>query len=86
MDRQLDALNLTERLEGEQKEYWMHLEAASSLEKYPGKYMYTWLTAHDMVWKSLANYWGSETTCATSAREARGGRWIDLSAWRAGEE
>jgi hypothetical protein len=37
MDKQLDALNLTERLEGEQKEYWMHFEAASSLEKYPGK-------------------------------------------------
>ncbi|KAF2120003.1 peptidase M24, structural domain-containing protein [Lophiotrema nucula] len=36
---QLDAINLAERLrwEQEQQEYWLHLEAASPLEKYPAK-------------------------------------------------
>jgi hypothetical protein len=77
---------MTERLKVEQKEYWVHLEAASSLEKYPGEYMYMLLITDDMLWRSKANYWGSETTCATRAREARGGAWIDLSAWRAGKE
>jgi hypothetical protein len=38
MDHTLDAQTLADRLKCEQKEYWMHLEAASSLEKYPGMY------------------------------------------------
>ncbi|KAF2259316.1 hypothetical protein CC78DRAFT_537165 [Lojkania enalia] len=33
----IDAINLTDRLRWEQQEYWLHLEAASPLEKYPAK-------------------------------------------------
>jgi hypothetical protein len=34
----LDANSLTERLRWEQQDYWLHLEASSQLEKYPGMY------------------------------------------------
>jgi len=33
----LDATNLSERLKWEAKEYWLHLEAGTPLDKYPGK-------------------------------------------------
>lgn len=33
----LDATRLAERLKWEAKEYWVHLEAESPLDKYPGK-------------------------------------------------
>jgi hypothetical protein len=33
----LDATSLAERLKWEAKEYWLHLEADTPLEKYPGK-------------------------------------------------
>jgi|TARA_R110002003_G_scaffold107_4_gene8967 hypothetical protein len=33
----LDATSLAERLKWEAKEYWLHLEAETPLEKYPGK-------------------------------------------------
>jgi Xaa-Pro dipeptidase len=33
----LDATSLAERLKWEAKEYWLHFEAESPLEKYPGK-------------------------------------------------
>lgn len=32
----LDATSLVERLNWEAKEYWLHVEADSPLEKYPG--------------------------------------------------
>ena len=48
MDQQLDALNLAERLRWEQQEYWLHLEAASALEKYPGEHsMHVEAREHD---------------------------------------
>ena len=34
----LDATSLAERLKWEAKEYWLHLEAESPLDKYPGKH------------------------------------------------
>jgi hypothetical protein len=33
----LDATGLAERLRWEDNEYWLHLEAESPFEKYPGK-------------------------------------------------
>jgi Xaa-Pro dipeptidase len=33
----LDAISLAERLEWEAKEYWLHLEAETPLDKYPGR-------------------------------------------------
>lgn len=33
----LNTMSLVERLEGEDKEYWLHVEADSPLEKYPGE-------------------------------------------------
>jgi Xaa-Pro dipeptidase len=32
-----DATELAERLNGEQQDYWVHVEAESPLEKYPGQ-------------------------------------------------
>jgi Xaa-Pro dipeptidase len=32
------ATSLAERLMWEQQDYWLHLDAESPLEKYPGKY------------------------------------------------
>jgi Xaa-Pro dipeptidase len=37
----LDATSLVNRLRGEAKEYWLHLEAETPLDKYPGKLLYT---------------------------------------------
>jgi hypothetical protein len=34
----LDATGLAERLRWEDNEYWLHFEAGSPLEKYPGKH------------------------------------------------
>jgi Xaa-Pro dipeptidase len=36
----LDATSLADRLEWEAKEYWLHLEAGTPLDKYPGKLLY----------------------------------------------
>jgi Xaa-Pro dipeptidase len=36
----LDASNLAERLKWEAKEYWLHLEAETPLEKYPGEHLH----------------------------------------------
>ena len=36
---QIDACTLAERLKWEQQKYWLHLDAASPLDKYPGEYM-----------------------------------------------
>lgn len=33
----LDANTLAERLRWERQDYWLHLEAESALEKYPGQ-------------------------------------------------
>jgi Xaa-Pro dipeptidase len=35
----LDATTLAERLKWEAKEYWLHLEAETPLDKYPGKHL-----------------------------------------------
>jgi Xaa-Pro dipeptidase len=36
----IDATSLADRLEWEAKEYWLHLEAGTPLDKYPGKLIY----------------------------------------------
>jgi len=33
---QIDAQNLSERLQWEQQDYWLHIESSSPLDKYPG--------------------------------------------------
>ena len=34
---QLDAKEVSDRLEGEDRDLWVHIEADTPLEKYPGK-------------------------------------------------
>jgi hypothetical protein len=65
--RTLDATNLAERLRWEQQEFRLHLEAASALEKYPGKCTRPEVPCQE---KCLMLMMDSETACAARAGEA----------------
>jgi Xaa-Pro dipeptidase len=45
----LDATSLAERLKWEAKEYWLHLDAETPLDKYPGKSLDLGISAEMVV-------------------------------------
>lgn len=76
----LDASSLADRLKWESKEYWLHLEAASPWEKYPG------------AMNNIPRYFAAEltspskATCKESARKVGVGRRPYLPARSASEK
>lgn len=61
-----DAHALAERLRWEQQDYWLHMEAESALEKYPGAY-----SMDCDEWDSKLMMMNSETARTKSAGDTR---------------
>lgn len=76
----LDDTSLADRLRSQDKEYWLHMEADTPLEKYPGKQAPALLSLRFLLIRR------SQTTCAPRAGKAGHRPRLDLPPRPAGSQ
>jgi hypothetical protein len=74
---EIDIGNVAEKLQGENQEYWIHLQASSSLDKYPGEYRVQQATDGELP--ILIHGSDSQTTRQRCGPKAFRHRRLDLS-------